>query len=433
MSSRDLDLIDPDEYFAEHDRRARERRERRARKKTRRLTRPRRSPRVETDSLAGAPGGRALIGAVAVLALLTLLGLVLLWPGAPSHKTTRGFTDTVRATVKRSLIGPCAPWSNVRCRELSIVVKGKSANVDLGPLSTAPLLSAGTPIRVSAVSATPGVPAGAQQEWEFVNVDRTGPLLWLAVALLLLSLVVIRLRGLLAAAGVGLSLLLLVKFLVPAILAGEPAMLVALVCALAVMFVTLVLTSGFGPQTLAAALGIGSTLLLTCLLALIAVHVAHIDGRTDELSSYLATVNPHISLQGIVLAGMVIGALGVLADTAVTQASAVMALRRSDAELGPRALYKAAFHVGRDHLSATIHTLVLAYAGAALPLLLITHSSVVGLTDALSTQDIAQPVVATLVGCIGLVCAVPVTTALASVLVARVSPSALKGVHAHAH
>jgi len=433
VSGPDLDLIDPDEYFAEHDRRARERRERRARRKTRRLARRHRSPHVEADSLASAPGGRALIGAVALLGLLTLLGLILLWPGSPTHRSARGFTHTVRATVKRSYVGPCAPASNVRCRWLSIAVKGKHAEVDLGPLATSPSLGGGTPIRVSPVSAPAGAAAATQQQWEFVNIDRSGPLLWLALALLVLSVIVIRVRGLLAAAGVGLSLLLLVKFLVPAILAGEPAMLVALVCALSVMFVTLILTSGFGPQTLAAALGIGSTLLLTCLLALFAVHVAHIDGRTDELSAYLATVNPHISLQGIVLAGMVIGALGVLADTAVTQASAVMALRRTDPQLGPRALYKAAFRVGRDHLSATIHTLVLAYAGAALPLLLITHSSGVGLTDALSTQDIAQPVLATLVGCIGLVCAVPVTTALASVLVARVSPSALRGVHAHAH
>ncbi|HEX3692548.1 MAG TPA: YibE/F family protein [Solirubrobacteraceae bacterium] len=431
MSSADLDLIDPDEYFAEHDRRARARRERRSNGKRKRLGTPARFG--EAGSLPGTTGGRALIGAVVILALLTLLGLALLWPGAASHTASRGFTNTVRASVKKSYIAPCASGSGVRCRELSIAVKGESATVDLGPVATTPSLGAGTPIRVSPVSAAPGSVPSAHQQWEFVNVDRTGSLLWLAVALLLLSLVVIRVRGLLAAIGVGLSLLLLVKFLVPAILAGEPALLVALVCALAVMFITLVLTSGFGPQTLAAALGIGSTLLLTSLLALLAIHVAHLDGRTDELSNYLATVNPHISLQGIVLAGMVIGALGVLADTAVTQASAVMALRRTDPDLGPRALYKAAFHVGRDHLSATIHTLVLAYAGAALPLLLITHYSGVGLTDALSTQDIAEPVFATLVGCIGLVCAVPVTTGLAAVLVARVPPRAFKGVHSHAH
>lgn len=431
MSSSDLDLIDPDEYFSDHDRRARERRERRSRKKRRGTLRTR-STR-EDGSLRHTPGGRALIGAVVALAGATLIGLLVLWPSGGSSQKTRGFVNTVPASVKRSFVAPCGEASAMRCRELAITVRGRAATVDLGPSTTAPSIAPGTPIRVSPVSLPRVGSAPQQQQWQFVNIDRHGSLIWLAAVLLLLSLLVIRLRGLLAAIGVGLSLLLLVKFLVPAILAGESALLVALVCALAVMFITLILTSGIGPQTLAAALGIGSTLLLTSLSALFAVHFAHIDGRTDELSAYLATVSPNISLQGIVLAGMVIGALGVLADIAVTQASAVMVLRRTDAELGSRELYRAAFHVGRDHLSATIHTLVLAYAGASLPLLLITRSSGVGFADALSTQDIAEPIVATLVGCIGLVCAVPLTTGLAAVLVARVPSRALTGVHAHTH
>jgi uncharacterized membrane protein len=375
-----------------------------------------------------------MIAAVAALAGLTVVGLLLLWPSGGTRHPIQGFGHTTQATVTRSFIASCGDSSGTRCRELDITVHGAHTTVLLGPVSTEPKIAPGTPIRVSRVPLEHGqVAPPGYQPWQFVNIDRHGPLLWLAIALLMLALIVIRVRGLLAALGVGLSLLLLAKFLVPAILGGESAIPVALVCALAVMFITLVLTSGIGPQTFAAALGIGSTLLLTCLLALFAVHFAHIDGRTDELSAYLATINPNISLQGIVLAGMIIGALGVLADIAVTQASAVMVLRRTDPGLTPRGLYKAAFHVGRDHLSATIHTLVLAYAGASLPLLLITRATGVGFTDAISTQDIAEPVIATLVGCIALVCAVPLTTGLAALLVARVPARALDGVHAHAH
>jgi uncharacterized membrane protein len=131
-------------------------------------------------------------------------------------------------------------------------------------------------------------------------------------------------------ARVAISLLIVITFLVPAILAGEPALAVALVASLAVMFVTLVLTTGLRPQTLAAALGIGSTLLLTAVIAQMAAGAVHLNGRNDELSSYLGTVGRGVSLQGIVLAGMVIGALGVLADTAVTQASAVMSRRHAN-------------------------------------------------------------------------------------------------------
>ncbi len=435
MATSDLEALDPDEYFADYDRRARERLERRSQRKRRglrRMSRPRRD--ADSASLTGTTSGRVLVGSVAVLAGITVVGLVALWPSGSPRQAVHGFGHTVGASVKRSLIVPCGETSAARCRALDITVHGRPAQVELGPVSTTSSLARGTPIRVSPVPSTGAgqAPPGAQQ-WEFVNIDRHGSVLWLAVGLLALALIVIRWRGLLAALGIGLSLLLLAEFLVPAILDGEPALLVALVCALAVMFVTLVLTSGIGPQTMAAAIGIGLTLLLTCLLALVAVHFAHIDGRTDELLSYLATVNPNISLQGIVLAGMIIGALGVLADTAVTQASAVMVLRRSDPALTPRGLYKAAFLVGRDHLSATIHTLVLAYAGASLPLLLITRSTGVGLVDAISTQDIAQPVIAAIVGCIGLVCAVPLTTGLAALLVARVSPRALEHAHAHAH
>lgn len=423
MTRTDLDLLDPDEFFADYDRRARERRARRSH--PRRPTRP----RAISGALASAPAGRLLIATTGLLALATAIGLLLLWPSGPARHQVRGLPPSVSATAGKSFTAPCGPS---QCRELEISVHGHRSRVALGPISTAPAISSGTPIRVSPVPLPRGqtAPPG-YQPWQFADIDRHGSLIWLGLALLILAVIVIRLRGLLAAIGVGLSLLLLTAFLVPAILAGEPALPVALVCALAVMFTTLLLTNGVGPQMLAAALGIGLTLVLICLLALFAVHFAHIDGRTDELSAYLAAVNPNLSLQGIVLAGMIVGALGVLADTAVTQASAVMVLRHANPKLTPRQLYHGAFRVGRDHLSATIHTLVLAYVGASLPLLLITRSTGVSLTDALSSQDIAQPVVATLVGCLGLVCAVPLTTGLAALLVSRVPPEALHRVHAH--
>ena len=130
---------------------------------------------------------------------------------------------------------------------------------------------------------------------------------------------------------------------------------------------------------------------------------------------------------------MIIGALGVPADTAVTQASAVMALRRADPALSARALYRAALVVGRDHLSATIHTLVLAYAGALLPLLLIIANVRMTSVDALNMQAIAEPAIATAVGCIALIAAVPVTTGLAAGLIARIPAGHIPHGRAHPH
>jgi uncharacterized membrane protein len=197
------------------------------------------------------------------------------------------------------------------------------------------------------------------------------------------------------------------------------------------MFVTLVLTNGLGAQTLAAALGISVTLVAACAIAELAVHYADLGAASDTALSSVRARDASLSLRAITVAAMLIGALGVLADTAVTQASAVMALRRANPRLGGRELYSRAFVIGRDHLSATIHTLVLAYAGAVLPLLLLLNSSNIATVDALNDQALAEPIVATLVGCLALLLAVPLATGLASFLVARVPVEELPDAHHH--
>lgn len=221
-----------------------------------------------------------------------------------------------------------------------------------------------------------------------------------------------------------------VKFLVLAILAASPALLVAVVGALAVMFITVGLTYGVTPQSAAATL----SLVLAATVGTLAVHAARLDGRSSDLATVLSQVNGRLSLQGIVLAGLVLGALGVLADMAVTQASAVMALRRSNPLLGARRLYQEGFAVGRDHVVATTHTLVLAHAGATLPLLLVLQSARVGTVDGLNVQDLAEPIVATLVGAMALLVSVPLTTGLAALVVSRLPATALPVAgHAHHH
>ena len=307
--------------------------------------------------------------------------------------------------------------------------------MDVGPVSSAPEVSAGDPVRVTAVPRVAGVaqPRDAPR-YSFVDVERRGSILIALAAVAVLALVMLRWRGLLATLGVLLSLFVLVRFIVPALLDGRPAILVALVGSLAVMFVTVTLTNGLGAQTMAAALGITATLLLACGLAAAGVGLASLDGRSDDLALALAAGPNHgVSLTGVVLAGMIIGALGVLADTAVTQASAVMALRRADHSLSGRQLYRAALIVGRDHLSATIHTLVLAYAGTVLTVLLLLSASGATTITALNSPELAEPIVATFVGCLALLVAVPLTTGLASIFIGRLPPALLPAGHHHHH
>jgi uncharacterized membrane protein len=391
------------------------------------LARARKTATPSGTGLLATTSGRVLVGAAAALALFTVVGLVVFWPGHLPAGKQQAFGGTTRgAKVTAARIVRCPGPTAQRCRQVTARVSDgpdadKNLTLDLGPVTATPALTSGDRIRVQRSEAAGG--------YGFTDVDRRTPILWLGIVLAVLAIAVARWRGALALLGVALSLVIVVAFLVPAILDGSDPVLVSLVAALAVMFVTLLLTYGPGAQSLAAALGIGASLLLAALVGHAFVDAAHLDGRTGELP--IATLG--VSLQGIVLAGMVIGALGVLTDMAVSQASAVTALREADPSLGPRALYRGAFAVGRDHLSATIHTLVLAYVGAALPLILLLRSAHVGFTDAVNGQIVAEPVVATLVGAIALVAAVPLTTGLAAVLVARVPAGALQGHHGHAH
>jgi uncharacterized membrane protein len=162
--------------------------------------------------------------------------------------------------------------------------------------------------------------------------------------------------------------------------------------------------------------GTGAALLLTILLATVFVEWAGLSGVTSDDASFVQATFGNVDLQGLLLAGIVIGALGILDDVTVTQVSAVYELRAADPAMSRRSLYAAALRVGRDHISSLVNTLLLAYAGASMPLLVIFSTSGVGLTDTLTNGVVAEEVVRTLVGSVGLISAVPITTALAAVM-----------------
>jgi uncharacterized membrane protein len=180
-------------------------------------------------------------------------------------------------------------------------------------------------------------------------------------------------------------------------------------------------------------LGAAMTLALIVLLALLAVDAARITGLSSEEATLIeARTDSGLSIQGLVLAGVVIGALGVLDDVTISQASTVLALRRTNPALRARTLFSEAMSVGRDHLGATVNTLVLAYAGASLPVLLVFYGQGTAFGDAITREAVAEEIVATLVGSIGLVAAVPLTTLLAALLATRVPAAALPAAE-HVH
>jgi uncharacterized membrane protein len=306
---------------------------------------------------------------------------------------------------------------------------------DYGNSASDPVLEPGDAVRLGKNELPAGQSAGPGfQPYSLLDFERRSPLAWLAIAFGVVVVLFGRLRGAMALVGLGVSLAVVFAFIVPALLAGEPPIAVAAVGSVAVMLITIALAHGLGAKSLAAMLGTAASLALTIGLAVLFTNVAHLTGVGNEASELIGFTSLQAPIQGILIAGMVIGALGVLDDVTVTQASAVMALRRANPGYTTRQLYREALEVGHDHVAATVNTLVFAYVGASLPVLLIFSLGSTAFGDAINNEAIAEQIVAMLVGSTGLIAAVPITTLLAAAVAARLAPGQLDDMHAgHVH
>jgi uncharacterized membrane protein len=380
-----------------------------------------------------------LRGAVGLIAVCTAVGLAVLWPrGEIETRAPAGPPpDLQPAEVTSVRSVPCQNPASTRCA--SVVARltggsdrGKEVTLRVGDAGD-DVPTVGDELRLFHADIPPGFQANVPA-YSLADYERRAPMAWLGIAFALLVIVTGRWRGFLSLVGLLLSLLIILFFIVPAILRGESPLAVAIVGSLAIMLTTIALAHGVGPKSLAACVGTAASLLLTAGLAAFATDLTHLSGFASEEATQLQFNITGLSITGLLLAGMVIGALGVLDDVTVTQASTVMALRKANPRLGFSDLAARAMRVGRDHVSATVNTLVLAYVGASLPVLLIFSSADLGLRDALQLEVVATEVVATLVGSIGLIAAVPVTTALAAALALGQPAERLPvGAHGHAH
>ncbi len=248
----------------------------------------------------------------------------------------------------------------------------------------------------------------------FADFVRAPALLWLtgifAVAILLIS----RWKGLRSLLSLVFSLLMIIGYIIPHILAGEDPLIVSIIGSTILLGVTLYLTYGWNLKTHAAVLGMILVLLLTGVLSAIFVVVARLNGTGDENTMFLMQMmKTPINLRGLLLGGMIIGALGVLDDLVTTQASAVFELHHASPSFGFVGLYRSAMRIGQDHVAATVNTLVLAYAGASLPMLLMFSLARGDYAYLVNFAVVAEEIVRTLVGSLGLIAAVPLTTAIA--------------------
>lgn len=260
-----------------------------------------------------------------------------------------------------------------------------------------------------------GIIVTVTDQWRIPALAGIGLLFALAVAM------VGGWRGIRSLIALALTLVVVVKILLPLILAGWEPVLLAVACAALITLATLLLTEGWRWTTLAAVLGTLAALALTAALAVLATSLAEFSpAQGSEEAFYIESIlGTRIELRGLVLAAVILGALGVLDDVTVTQAATVHELHRADPAAGGRALFGRALNIGRSHIAATVNTLVLAYIGVSLPLLVLLAAGRQDLLAITSGEAVAVEVVRALVGSIGIVAAVPLTTVIAVWLVRR--------------
>jgi uncharacterized membrane protein len=384
-------------------------------------------------------------------ALATAVGMALLAPAHRSFGLTTadasggGPVHTVPAHIESVFTGNCGfnaqglpitnppPGQGEACVLATVKITGGKAaglltQLQLTPGPGTPPLHAGEAVRVEATHATDG-PA-----YVFADFDRHRSLLVLGIVAALVLVGVARLRGLAALVGLGAGVAMVVLFLIPGILAGEPALPLTLTGSAALLIVLLYLVHGPSTRTSCALAGTLLGLGITGVAAYAGVHIASLYGQNDEDLVTVQTYSHQLDIRSLIIAGFVIGALGALNDLTVTQASTVWELRAANPALGGRVVYRAAMRVGRDHIASAVYTLVFAYVGTALPSLLLFSLADQRVLDVITSDTVAIELLAAMVGVVGLVAVVPVTTALAAYISGQLpARSLLASGHGHVH
>ncbi|WAP51069.1 YibE/F family protein [Arthrobacter sp. ATA002] len=376
------------------------------------------------------------------LGLLALVAMLLMWPTgdrstvtvADPYATADGVTfDT--GTVQRVSEEDCpssaalveAGGTAQQCLVAYTVpdAGGATIQVEVPPeVAKGDAIEAGDSIRYLNLEAVMQGGGGAPP-YVFVDFVRSVPMAALTVLYAGVVVAVARWRGLRALVGLAGAYAVLAGFILPGLVEGQPPLLLGLVGSSVIMFGVLYFAHGFTARTSTALLGTLFGLSITACLAAWATDAAHLVGVDDENAYTLINSSESISVSGIILCGLIISGLGVLNDVTITQSSAVWEMYELAPGASAKRLFSGAMRVGRDHIASTVYTIAFAYAGAALPVLILVSLYDRPFLDSLTGGELAEEVIRTLVGSIGLVLAIPVTTAIAVLVVKAVG---IKGV-----
>ncbi|OZF04075.1 YibE/F family protein [Rhodococcoides fascians] len=386
----------------------------------------------------GPVAARIVIGLLLAIGLAVVAGAVLLWPSKqsveiplPFQTSGGGAVNTEAGTVVSQDIGACGSGSAGRVftgnptppigagyecqRSIVTIDSGPNAGtrtlIEIVPGPGQPDIRTGESVRL--VRQTD--PNGTTQ-YSFNDFARGLPLSIIVGVFAVVICVVARWRGFRALIGLIIAFAVLVGFMLPALLDGAPAIPVALVAGSIILYAVLYLAHGVNLRTSSALLGTLTSMALAAVLSYVAIRMTHLTGLSEEQNTDVQAYIQQVSITGLLLAGFIIGSLGVLNDVTITQASAAFEIASADATATRRQIFSSAMRVGRDHIASTVYTLVLAYAGGALPLLLLFSVAGRSIQDVLTGDAVAIEIVRSSVGGVALALSVPLTTGIAALL-----------------
>lgn len=368
----------------------------------------------------GARARNALIAFLAVVGVLAVAGLIWLWPGAVEVKAaTSQIYDApgvryVSATIV-SVEETCGEQiGHLTCKDATVTIdeSGESAMIQLTGASTQAGLRPGDSVEVAEIQTEGGIIHA------YSGTNRMPVLIALGALFLVAVFAVARWKGLFAILGLVIAGWVLVGFILPALIVGRPGIPVALAGSTAIMFVVLYVAHGISIRTSTALAGTLLGLGVTTALGMGAVKLARLSGFADENEFDLAQLAGGIDFQELLMVGIIIGGLGVLNDVTITQSSAVWELRAAAPHYTRRQIFASGMRIGRDHIASTIYTIVFAYAGSALTVLLLIYFVQRDVLSLFGQELFAGELVRTLASAIGLVLSVPITTGIAALTVA---------------
>ena len=376
-----------------------------------------------------------LIGFLAVIGVLTIAGLIWLWPsGQDLSSRVKKLYDAQNLTYESATITDITEGCDTqqvgqaKCLTATVTINtgedaGTSVNIALlGPQAQSGL-RAGDVVEVSRIN------AGDAPMWSYSSANRLPVLGVLAVLFVVVVLAVARWKGLFALLGLGFAGAVLVGFMLPALITGKPGVIVALVGGTAIMFVVLYVAHGVSIRTSTALAGTLLGLAVTAGLGAVSTELARLSGFAEENEYDLANLLPGMNFRELLMVGIIVGGLGVLNDVTITQSSAVWELRSAAPTMNRGRLFAAGMRIGRDHIASTIYTIVFAYAGGSMAVLLLLYFTNRPATALLNAEMFANEIVRTLGSAIGLILSVPITTGIAALTVASPEPEP-RGRHA---